>query len=47
MSMHHEHRAALGGEPLDESRERIMASATPFPPYAIPPQDLRGSRDCS
>lgn len=33
MSMHQEHRPVLDGETLEESRERILATATLFPPY--------------
>lgn len=33
MSMHQEHRPVLAGETLEESRERILATAAPFPPY--------------
>ncbi|MGD9701106.1 MAG: hypothetical protein AB7Q42_22750 [Acidimicrobiia bacterium] len=33
MSMHQDHRPLLDGETLEESRERVLATARPFPPY--------------
>jgi hypothetical protein len=33
MSMHQERRPVLDGETLEESRERILATATLFPSY--------------
>ena len=33
MSMHQEHRPVLDGETLEESRERVLATAGLFPPY--------------
>ena len=32
MSMHQEHRPVLDGETLEESRERVLATAGLFPP---------------
>lgn len=33
MSMHQERRRVLDGETLEESRERVLATAPLFPPY--------------
>jgi len=33
MSMHHEHRPGLEGDTLEESRERVLATASLFPLY--------------
>jgi len=33
MSMHHEHRPVLEGDTLEESRERVLATASLFPLY--------------
>lgn len=33
MSMHEEHRPVLDGDTLEESRERVLATARLFPQY--------------
>ena len=33
MSVHNEHQSILPGETLEESREKVLATAQPFPRY--------------